>query len=416
MNLMPLQHSRKYTRKPHSKARTGCQNCKRRKIKCDESKPSCANCTRRSLHCSFDTASGLSQCFANPELRIIEYKASKIRRCEDKEAVETFPSFRDIPLLTDDTNSMPTLSYKDLQLFYHFSTSSVISPGYYVGGDTYWREEALRLGQSYPFVLHLVLALSALHIGKICARSYEDSINQADHHHAIAVSTMRAHLHQLDTAHLEAFRLASSLICLFDLGKGPRPGHYLLLSDEGESSWRSLLRGVQALREKKHHAEQQNMIPEIYRLLLDAEGRHQPDSDSPLHELRCRLIKENVLDKDVLNEHLHVLDRLSCCFTLISSHLNLQQTHQDWTVVFSWLYRIPHSFDLCLRRKEPFALIIYAYFVVLLKKLDAGTYWFLQGWPEHIMYGIRQCIELRYRSWIDWPITQVELKDGGDHT
>ncbi|PVH67457.1 hypothetical protein DL98DRAFT_475656 [Cadophora sp. DSE1049] len=40
-------------RKPHRKARSGCAQCKARRIKCDETKPKCVKCTMRNVPCSF---------------------------------------------------------------------------------------------------------------------------------------------------------------------------------------------------------------------------------------------------------------------------------------------------------------------------------------------------------------------------
>ncbi|KAK8091442.1 hypothetical protein PG997_001803 [Apiospora hydei] len=40
-------------RRGHRKSRHGCQECKRRHIKCDEGRPQCANCTITSRHCDF---------------------------------------------------------------------------------------------------------------------------------------------------------------------------------------------------------------------------------------------------------------------------------------------------------------------------------------------------------------------------
>ncbi|KAG8409794.1 hypothetical protein J3458_018876 [Metarhizium acridum] len=41
-------------RKWHSRVFTGCVNCRRRHVKCDERTPSCSNCTRLNLLCNFD--------------------------------------------------------------------------------------------------------------------------------------------------------------------------------------------------------------------------------------------------------------------------------------------------------------------------------------------------------------------------
>jgi hypothetical protein len=39
------------TRKPHIKTRTGCENCKKRKVKCDQKSP-CRGCVKRNQDCS----------------------------------------------------------------------------------------------------------------------------------------------------------------------------------------------------------------------------------------------------------------------------------------------------------------------------------------------------------------------------
>lgn len=40
-------------RKYHSKSRKGCSTCKKRRVKCDESKPACNNCVRMKLTCGY---------------------------------------------------------------------------------------------------------------------------------------------------------------------------------------------------------------------------------------------------------------------------------------------------------------------------------------------------------------------------
>ncbi|KAK1986034.1 hypothetical protein LZ30DRAFT_328271 [Colletotrichum cereale] len=42
-----------HSKRPHKKSRTGCKNCKTRKVKCDESRPVCRNCMLRKADCVF---------------------------------------------------------------------------------------------------------------------------------------------------------------------------------------------------------------------------------------------------------------------------------------------------------------------------------------------------------------------------
>ncbi|PGH11360.1 hypothetical protein AJ80_07151 [Polytolypa hystricis UAMH7299] len=45
----PVYHSRK----PHRKSRTGCTNCKKRRVKCDETKPNCRKCQTYGISCDY---------------------------------------------------------------------------------------------------------------------------------------------------------------------------------------------------------------------------------------------------------------------------------------------------------------------------------------------------------------------------
>ncbi|KAI1277344.1 hypothetical protein F5Y07DRAFT_388600 [Xylaria sp. FL0933] len=54
------QPKRLAQRKSAKKSRYGCLECKRRHVKCDETRPSCANCTVRKAPCSFLSTTALS--------------------------------------------------------------------------------------------------------------------------------------------------------------------------------------------------------------------------------------------------------------------------------------------------------------------------------------------------------------------
>ncbi|KAL1582750.1 hypothetical protein WHR41_08377 [Cladosporium halotolerans] len=45
--------SARHSIQKHTKTRTGCRTCKKRKIKCDEGRPSCRNCTKHLVQCDF---------------------------------------------------------------------------------------------------------------------------------------------------------------------------------------------------------------------------------------------------------------------------------------------------------------------------------------------------------------------------
>ncbi|KAI2624666.1 hypothetical protein GGS26DRAFT_206952 [Hypomontagnella submonticulosa] len=46
-----------HTKRPHKKSRAGCQQCKKRKVKCDETRPTCKACRLRKEKCVYPAAS-----------------------------------------------------------------------------------------------------------------------------------------------------------------------------------------------------------------------------------------------------------------------------------------------------------------------------------------------------------------------
>lgn len=59
-----------------------------------------------------------------------------------------------------------------------------------------------------------------------------------------------------------------------------------------------------------------------------------------------------------------------------------------WPQIFGWLYMPPDDFVVDLQHHNTVALVIFAFYTVLLKRIS--SVWFIKGWPEHIMAGIHR--------------------------
>ncbi|RBQ75261.1 hypothetical protein FVER14953_20260 [Fusarium verticillioides] len=49
----PSAQKQRLERRGHTKSRRGCYNCKRRRIKCQETRPACGHCTKTGLKCEY---------------------------------------------------------------------------------------------------------------------------------------------------------------------------------------------------------------------------------------------------------------------------------------------------------------------------------------------------------------------------
>ncbi|KAK0739101.1 hypothetical protein B0T21DRAFT_285736 [Apiosordaria backusii] len=123
-------------RKGHTKSRLGCFNCKRRKVKCQETTPSCSNCTRVGLVCEY------------PE--------------RPRMASALSASITSSALVPSGLQSTPTqFTPEDMRYFHHFLVTAY--PPLPIQGDQIWMQTA-SLSHSYDFLMHAMLGLAASHL------------------------------------------------------------------------------------------------------------------------------------------------------------------------------------------------------------------------------------------------------------
>ncbi|OTA65082.1 hypothetical protein K449DRAFT_403700 [Hypoxylon sp. EC38] len=63
----PESHKPYHTKRPHKKSRAGCQQCKKRKVKCDEVRPTCKACRLRKEQCIYPTTATSTAVVAIPK-------------------------------------------------------------------------------------------------------------------------------------------------------------------------------------------------------------------------------------------------------------------------------------------------------------------------------------------------------------
>ena len=96
-------------RKGHTKSRRGCFNCKRRKIKCQETQPACGNCGKAGIVCEYP--------------RLVQQQQQQA----------------DISIIRQPQATNASFSMTDMRLFHHFIVRAY--PHLPVGADAVWTLE-----------------------------------------------------------------------------------------------------------------------------------------------------------------------------------------------------------------------------------------------------------------------------------
>ncbi|KAK0122589.1 hypothetical protein ONS96_009630 [Cadophora gregata f. sp. sojae] len=150
-------------RKGHKKSRRGCYECKRRKIKCQETRPTCQNCSRLSLRCRYlpDSASIVTR--STPLLQ--PFSALQVAN---------------------------VFSMTDMRLFHHFLVAAW--PHLPVRADNVWLEYVLPIGHQCEYLMHAMLALSASHLERLTPSHLTST---AQSHRLLAISGLNTALSRL---------------------------------------------------------------------------------------------------------------------------------------------------------------------------------------------------------------------------
>lgn len=301
----------------------------------------------------------------------------------------------------------------DMALFHHFITSKDLGASH---------TQLCQLGFSFYYVLRLVLAFSSFHL----ARNSENSSSMglkttdlhvvAEQHYETAVREVTAAIPLLDTTSSPALYASAIFIFLCSLARGPRPGEYLAYRDDGTPGCLSLFMGLRSILEVCSALTPSVDLFSIH--ATDVQDVTIQPEEPPLH--REELVSHDYRDSLARVRHLitatfsggvpghedysQVLDRLCYSYDVVFDGGSRPTESELWPQIFGWLYTLPDVFLMDVQQRKPAALVVFAFFTVLLKQLDPA--WFIRQWPEHIMDGIFHSLDQDHRIYVQWPVEQ----------
>ncbi|KAG4421581.1 hypothetical protein IFR04_005308 [Cadophora malorum] len=313
-----------------------------------------------------------------------------------------------------------TLTYADMALLNHYFHIPDKLPG---------DDKLLETSFLNPHLLHLILGYSALHWARQEPHQKYELVQQAEKHHDIGMRGATRLLSSAEKELEESVELminSAVLIGLYHLALGPQPGEYMGFSDhDGRASFLVFIRGVRITRENKEEATQQpSTMPHGTRSVSSSPGfdinvsggLQLIDSGYTNHLEHLRQLAQSNMNDPLSSAskdasiYLTAIAQLEPYFEAIYPQATFRAselTDEHSRLAFGWLYRASDGFMNRLQEKAPLALAIFACFAVVLKKLE--TVWFVEGWPEHIMFGVWKFLRPDFRDLIRWPIQELEL-------
>lgn len=295
------------------------------------------------------------------------------------------------------------LNIMDLELLHNWSTSAAYTVSNISQLQTYFRVNIPTFAFSYPYVLHGVFALSALHLAHF--KRGESQLmyrREAEHHYEIALRTATALLPTINDATAPPLYLFGTFCNIITLSLGPKQGDFLLFGDEGLSEWLIIFRGVKAILDTHIDLLMHGELAPLFRI-----SQHhlalQATSDEHLQNLR-ELINTTAIEDPDLPVYTKALNDLGLSFpaTTVPGVRAIVSSPQ---IVFVWLYRLQDDYVQLLYQRKPIPLVILSYFCVLLH--DLGSYWWAKNWAEHLISEIHFSLTEEYRMWMRWPMEEI---------
>ncbi|CZR64537.1 uncharacterized protein PAC_14435 [Phialocephala subalpina] len=290
------------------------------------------------------------------------------------------------------------LDTDSLELLHHYTTATslVLSRSKHID---IWRVSIPRMALKHDFLMHGILALSALHLSRIQPHRARKLTVLASAHEQLALPSFRKHLSlnfSNDTCH-----------AIFSFSGFVVP--FILASESSLEASTSRIPGLEDTSPHWFHA--------IRGLMVLLEGNWSTLAQGPYAPLLIRGSEPISYANNPNDHHLAEVQQLiSSCdeFSDAQEAVACQITLDELRRILAcpeleagfvtWPGVVPAGYLKLLHRQHPIALIILAHYCVLIKKIE--RVWYLRGLGQNLLSSIHEVISPEWRPWLEWPIKQ----------
>lgn len=264
-----------------------------------------------------------------------------------------------------------------------------------------WEIPVLQEALHTPFLMHGILAISALHLAYL--RQHErqaEWLNIAIAHKSTALAIFSEQLHQINESNARAMTSFASIAVVFSFASALHCSD----SDDGPSlnaliDILMLARGVQAVgSQAMEFLRNSNFAP-----LFDITN---PGATVPSDVLAALDYLDDLnaqYGQQGGNHNGKSYDRAIQTMKELAPFTYAERT--SLTVVGGWAIRSPPEFLEGLKTREPFALVILAHFCVFLHLTRDN--WCIGSWGRLILGEIVQILDADWQRHIKWAVVQV---------
>ncbi|KAF2148579.1 hypothetical protein K461DRAFT_324885 [Myriangium duriaei CBS 260.36] len=390
-------------RKRHRKSRLGCAECKRRHIRCDESRPSCLNCRSSKVSCPYLRGSAHAASVDNASHP--QQPASSVANPPAADQSQTLSPLIPSPSTPAGIHDLSSdFDAAHLKTFYHFLNETCRPiPAKSEHVELYRRTVACHAFQ-HSFLMSGVLALGALHLSTTMTDT-QDKDRYRNLSTALLVKGLRGFNESLPLLSADtctAFVMFAHLVglqsfCSLIMAKETSVGKFLSQLTQTIN----LLRGIRSIISPWWDTMLKSDFGSM--MVVGSEERHNALETGVVSEQLSELFTHGDMSDSARKTYDEALRRLQ-------KELNCpDMTDMDDSTfaVFSWLITTPPEFNSLLEERRPEALVLLAWFAVILHQHRKS--WIIRDGGRYIFDLIEVHLGSRWEKWIAWPKAQLLL-------
>ncbi|KAH6896811.1 hypothetical protein B0T10DRAFT_602223 [Thelonectria olida] len=371
-------------RRSHRKSRLGCSECKKRHIKCDESRPSCLNCSRTERQCSF---AGLT---ANIP---VASPAPSSTSSQVRSDVEPDPI------------DVPPANMVQMDLMFHlFSSGGMGLAPVLPLTHTISPEQLVQQALGCDYLMNELLAFAARHLAIIKPDQRAFYLHQA--------SCLQTHALSLFTrAQVKPSRDNCLQVAFFSWVLG----NHLLSDLPTDDDHVDILSGF--LHYLKVYRGLRVVVMGAWRFLLESEHRalfRQGETTAEnlgtgAHTSKLISLVQDSLGLDDAEKAgcSEAIARIQWAFNIKDDMDPKTATEHYFTIAFSWPQLVSPEYLACVQKKRPEALLVLAHFAVVLSW--CRNHWIFGSVGARLLESIMSALGPGWETWLQWPRENVQI-------
>lgn len=327
-----------------------------------------------------------------------------------------------------------------MRMLHQFTSSTAFTVADGTEVQRTWTGSVIELAFDHSFLLHSILAFSALHMAHIHPQEKAIYGNVAARHQDKALSGVHSAIANITAHNCEALLAFSLLTVCYIPASKVSPSDAPSAEIGALVDWLNLIRGVVSVVERGRRWIQtgplavwlQYFSPDLIALAPFTETTLEED-----YRLRCLEKLWNSISFDGSTDSGAQLEAALCSEALVqlrgafhlfevarsdastssgrseSATSNNERYPSVVAASLVWLYKISDGFLHMILARRPSAMILLLHNFILVKRLGGEKFWWAPLLAVQVVDAVTPLIPLQYNELVSWPIDEIRGNDQG---